>query len=333
MSNKGRVVLLVGLAVVLVAGGIVWSIQQDRAAEAERIQAIVNDAGIALQRVPVDMDELSSVMARIEKDPAGEQIPAFRRVRAQVWEQRGNPGRAWDAIGPLAMGVDATLADTALGARICLKLSGRRSGGDGETMARNAMGLATRWADADGGAEALFLAIQGALRSREIDEARSLGERLLAEAPRSDVGRLWAAAAPILLDREKGVPAAPIDQVLGAYGEAPVEGLVALVWALVDASDAVADGAETRRLVDKAAEVAAFALERGPAVLEARAAAWAAQAGSAILAQQAGDMEGFDRHLRQAAVHARFLLENAPGDDPRRSGWQQLSEAAAQRGN
>jgi hypothetical protein len=305
---KNRIVLWSSVGVLLLAcGGYAYKLWSDHAARADALQKLCDDVDTVLDAEPLDTDELSRLVTRLDAADT-----ADRRVRlmlARIELARGRYERAAQQLDRLLVG--QTEGPELRAAAITWQLWHARGGsaGDRADLGRRALRLAEDAYAATGAAEDLFRLYQASSRVGDDAAAQKHLDELASKFGETLPGRVAAR----LLDKEGlAQPLAPVEQLIGEWhGEPPAELLLLRATLELQQND-----------IAKAAEHLSAVLASAPNLVEVRN--MAAVAFHAMFL--AADGAERDRYRRRRDEQLTWLDSNAPADDARRVQWLRMQQ-------
>lgn len=306
-ASRGLARILVFVVVLAVgAAGVVW--WRAHAARQQVVEQVLADVAAAAGDEPADGSTLSQLMTRIQQLEGHETDRRLCLAMARIEWVRGRLDRALAAIRSWADGVDPTVDELRLAARIQLARHAAGSVGTESPDAVLRQGLA--FAEAAHARQpdpaTLLLAWTGAFRLGDQAALQRLGDAMAA-AGDGALARLVRAAGSFRIDD----PIEPLDTLRAEFAEPPLEIDLMRAQVLLQRG-ALADAIPViERLV-----------AAGPAIVLVRhvaAVGWHARA-------MAATGKARTDALLQRDAHLNWLQKNASGDDARRTLWQQLLE-------
>ncbi len=304
-----RPAVWLALLLLVAAGGYFafhwWQQRQTAADERARLLA---DVAKAVAAAPPDRDELSRLMAGLQKLPDRDTARDLQAAEARIELARERPERAYAAFASLARQPGASPVDQGLGARILLAWD--QSGASDLATARGTLLEAATMAAsafaASGDVADLQCAWLAALRAPDANAAKGYAQQMTQQFGATPAGRLVAAS-----DAFPNVDRGTLAKLLDELSPPPVELAAMDVLLVLQGGDVKAAVAAADRLLVTAPGVIAA---RWSTVAVFHACAFAAAADSPDRAEWLARRDG----------QLDWLLQRAPADDPRRARWVEL---------
>ena len=305
-------VLAVVVVLVATVGVVGWQfVSKSRAADAE-VDKLVGSVEAVLRADELDSSTAQAAIREIVAHDRRAEDARLIRVHARLLLAMQRLQAAWDALGPLALSMEPSAEDLAIGSRILKRLHALR----GETtLASQAADMAEGHHGATGDVGSLFLAWQCARRAGRGEDADRFSETLQSQHAGTPQGKLAAALAAetttvsdlLALEIEFLRIAGPLDAALP-----PEEIGFAIAFLLL--RDADKDGEKLNEAITRLQDV----LRTFPSDVDTRSM-------MAFALHSSGDQAGRDAHLE-------WLLKNTPQDDARRDDWARMKGQPASKG-
>lgn len=299
------------LLVVLAAGGFAWRVIATRSAAEAARQQLVRDVEQEVQKRPLDQDELSRLVARLQKCEGHDADRDLVGALARIELARGRVDRAVELFAPIGGRPGAGPGEQRLWAKLLLRQN--EAGMADRTAAAGALQQAQVAAEAAyaDGHDAADLSVAWLAAARLPDDAAAgrLGELLLADHASSPSARLVQATRGFSLD----TPRRDLETLRDEFADPPPEIEAMLTLVVLQKGDVAGAVALVEPLLARAAGLLAV---RQAAALVFHACAAGCAEGSADRASWA----------KRRDVQLDFLMSRAPAEDPRRAQWGAMQQ-------
>lgn len=303
-----RPALLLSILVLVAAGAAYgFTLFRRSAAAAQARQQLIADVVEATSQQPVDGDELSRLVLRIQEVPGHAADRQLALALARIESARGRLDRAFGHIEGFVTGPDATLEELRFAANLQLLRHGIGTR-NGPELLRQARGFAVAAAELSHDADDLLLAWTAAVRQADGAAVESFAEQILKDHPGSLAAQLVQASKAFTPE----APPPGLDELAQQFAEPPAELQVMRATVLVQQQRP----AEALALLRPALRNAAALVE----VRNLMAVALHLQA------QREDDPERRRAQLVDRDQHLDWLLANAPAADTRRALWLELQK-------
>jgi hypothetical protein len=289
-------------------GYTLWERAGQAAAQREQL---LQDVETAAAAVPVDSDELTRLMQRLQKLPDAATARDLQLAAARVEFARGRADRAAALLSPLVEVPGASPAEQRFAAQVWRRKfelgAPDRPAATALLRQQHAFASAAYGEGNDPGD--LFLAWLAAFRLPDPELAAPLAQRLAADHASSPEARFPALVAAASLD----MPAAELENLRGQFAAPPAEIDAMLALLALQRGDLTTALGHVEPL-----------LQRCPGVVEVRrAAAFVLHACALGSPAGSGDRAAW---LQRRDLQLDWLFAQAPPDDGGRAAWASLRE-------